>query len=225
MFHEMILLKWAHILARVYWLGGEWGVFQTSYNVVNRKLALDERRRHMETAYRIDILARSGIILLLPLGLHMGFLWGVQPLGGAWLTGMWVFVAAWWGLCLAAFFNHTNDTGITLTKWDERVRFIVIPALFITSVSSMLGHGPFGGAEGQLWYSAKVFIYAIALCIGLYLRFVMRAWQELFRILAKGPDAAVEARLEREMVQSRRVAYFYWVVILSVAFLGATKPF
>jgi hypothetical protein len=27
------------------------------------------------------------------------------------------------------------------------------------------------------------------------------------------------------MVQSRRVAYFYWVVILSVAFLGATKPF
>ena len=47
MFHEMILLKWAHILAMVYWLGGEWGVFQTSYNVVNRKLALDERRRHM----------------------------------------------------------------------------------------------------------------------------------------------------------------------------------
>ena len=43
MFHEMILLKWAHILAMVYWLGGEWGVFQTSYNVVNRKLALDER--------------------------------------------------------------------------------------------------------------------------------------------------------------------------------------
>ena len=73
MFHEMILLKWAHILAMVYWLGGEWGVFQTSYNVVNRKLALDERRRHMETAYRIDILARSGIILLLPLGLHLGF--------------------------------------------------------------------------------------------------------------------------------------------------------
>ena len=50
MFHEMILLKWAHILAMVYWLGGEWGVFQTSYNVINRKLALDERRRHMETA-------------------------------------------------------------------------------------------------------------------------------------------------------------------------------
>lgn len=224
-FNELALLRWLHILCMVYWLGGEWGVFQTSYNVINRKLPLDERRRHMETAYRIDILARTGIILLLPLGLHMGFLWGVQPLGGAWLTGMWVVAFAWWGLCLAAYFNHRNETGIKLTKLDEKVRFIVIPLLFITSVSSLLGHGPYAGGEGQLWYSAKIFLYGGALCIGLYLRFVMRAWQELFRILAAGPNAQAEARLEREMIQSKRVAYFYWVVILSIAFLGATKPF
>ena len=102
MFHEMILLKWAHILAMVYWLGGEWGVFQTSYNVVNRKLALDERRRHLETAYRIDILARSGIILLLPLGLHMGTFWGVQPFGGSWLVLFWALGLAWLALCWAA---------------------------------------------------------------------------------------------------------------------------
>lgn len=40
----------------VYWLGGEWGMFQTSFNVINQKLSMEERRRHMETAYRIDIL-------------------------------------------------------------------------------------------------------------------------------------------------------------------------
>ena len=44
---EIEVLRWLHILAMVYWLGGEWGVFQTSYNVVNPKLALDERRRHV----------------------------------------------------------------------------------------------------------------------------------------------------------------------------------
>lgn len=219
------VLRWLHIVCMVYWLGGEWGVFNTATYVCDRKLSMEERRRHMSTAYNIDILARSGIILLLPLGLHMGFLWGVQPLGGAWLTGMWVVAFAWWGLCLAAYFNHKNETGIKLTKLDERVRFVVIPLLFITSASSLLGHGPFAGGEGQLWYSAKIFLYGGALCIGLYLRFVMRAWQELFRILAAGPNAQAEARLEREMIQSKRVAYFYWVVILTIAFLGATKPF
>ena len=79
---EVLVLRWLHIIAMVYWLGGEWGVFQTSYNVINRNLSLEERRRHMETAYRIDILARTGIITLLPLGLHMGNIYGLQPYGG-----------------------------------------------------------------------------------------------------------------------------------------------
>jgi len=33
-----LVLKWAHIIAMVYWLGGEWGVFQTSYHVTNPSL-------------------------------------------------------------------------------------------------------------------------------------------------------------------------------------------
>lgn len=77
-----MVLKWAHIVAMVYWLGGEWGVFQTSYNVTNPKLTLEERKRHLETAYRIDILARTGIILLFPLGFHMGYMLGAHPWEG-----------------------------------------------------------------------------------------------------------------------------------------------
>ncbi len=219
------VLRWLHIVCMVYWLGGEWGVFNTSTYVVDRKLSMEERRRHMQTAYRIDILARSGIILLLPLGLNMGFYWGVQPLGGNWLVGMWVLALAWWGLCLAAFFYRDTDTGIRLTKIDESIRFVVIPVLMICSIGSLLGFGPFGTAEGQLWYSAKILLYSGALCIGLYLRFVMREWTVMFRVLAQGPNPQVEAKLEKELRRSKLVAYFYWVIILSVAFLGATKPF
>ncbi|MEC7291474.1 MAG: hypothetical protein VXW22_15430, partial [Pseudomonadota bacterium] len=58
--NELAILRWLHIVAMVYWLGGEWGVFQTSYKVVNPSLPLEERQRHMETAYRIDIMARTG---------------------------------------------------------------------------------------------------------------------------------------------------------------------
>ena len=64
-----LALKWAHIIAMVYWLGGEWGVFQTSYHVTNPNLSLEERRR------------------------HMGHNFGVQPLGGGWLVLMWILTA------------------------------------------------------------------------------------------------------------------------------------
>ena len=224
-FNELAVLRWVHIVCMVYWLGGEWGIFNLSRHIVNRTLPMEERRRHMETAYRIDILARSGIILLLPLGLHMGHFWGTQPLGGAWLAGMWVVALSWLGLCLAAFFYRESDTGIRLTMLDERVRFVLIPVLALCAISSLLGHGPFAAEAGQKWYSVKVFLYSGTLVIGLYLRFVMREWTMMFRELAKGPNPKVEATLERSLRISRFIAYCYWVIILSVAFMGAVKPF
>lgn len=225
MIHELILLKWAHILAMVYWLGGEWGVFQSSYNVINRALPLDERRRHMETAYRIDILARSGIILLLPLGLHMGAIWQMSPFGGRWLWLIWALGLSWLGLCWSAFFKRETAAGIRLTRIDEAVRFILIPLLAICAISSILGHGPFQGGEGTNWYATKILIYSGLLVIGLKLRFIMREWTTLFRKLDQGPDAQAETILERSIRTGRRLAYFYWIGIASVCLIGAAKSF
>lgn len=222
----LLVLKWFHILAMVYWLGGEWGVFQTSYNVINRKLPMAERRRHMETAYRIDILARTGILLLFPLGWHMGHYWGIQPYGGVWIVLVWIFFAIWLGICWAAFFARETDRGLRLTRIDERIRFVFIPVIMIAAISSLLGYGPFEAGSMQKWYSAKVLIFSLLLMIGLKLRFIMREWTELFRVLAANPDDhEAENTLERSIRVGRALAYVYWVGIASVAFLGAVKPF
>lgn len=92
-----LVLKWAHIIALVYRLGGEWGVFQTSYNVLNPRLSLEERRRHVETAYRIDILARTGILLLFPLGFQMGADLGANPFADL-VPVVWVLWLPWLAL-------------------------------------------------------------------------------------------------------------------------------
>ena len=222
---ELAVLRWLHIVSMVYWLGGEWGVFQTSFNIVNRKLSMDERRRHLETAYRIDILARTGILLLFPLGFHMGHFWGVQPFGGWALVTSWSIFSIWIALCWSAFIYRESDRGIKLTLIDERLRFIFIPALVISSVSSLLGYGPFIAEAGMRWFSVKLLIFSGLLVIGLYLRFVMREWTVIFRILGQKQDDMLEQKLERSIRTSRFIAYIYWIGILSVAFLGATKPF
>ncbi len=224
--HELSILRWVHILAMVYWLGGEWGVFQTSYHVTNPALALDERKRHMETAYRIDILARTGIVLLLPLGLHMGKLYGFVPLlEGAGVWWMWAFFAVWLAMTWTAFIKRETDIGIAVTKVEEVLRYPLIAALFVLAFLSFGGSGPIVSGEANLWYPSKMALYAFALCIGLFLRVVMRRWTARFRILAAGPDAAQEAALAREIGQARIAAYIYWVTIASVCFLGAVKPF
>jgi len=222
MIPTLLILKWAHIIAMVYWLGGEWGVFQTSYHVTNPRLSLEERRRHMETAYSIDILARLGIIQLLPIGLHIGYLCGTQPLGGGWLVLMWILTAGWIGLALAAFVKRGTDAGLRLTIWDDRIRYVLIPALAGLATWSLLTDFPFQ----QNWYAAKILIYSGLLVIGLILRFVMRHWTLTFRQLATaGPNAELEAKLTREINFSRKLAYIYWIGIGTVAFIGVTKFF
>lgn len=83
------------------------------------------------------------------------------------------------------------------------------------------------GHEGasQKWYSIKILLFGGALIIGLLLRFIMREWSALFRILAAGENTEVEDRLEQSIRLGRGLAYLYWITILCVAFLGCTKPF
>jgi hypothetical protein len=216
-----ILLKWAHIIAMAYWLGGEWGVFNASKPITNTSLSLEERQRHMETAYRIDILPRTGIILLLPLGLHMGAIGNYQPLHGPWIVGMWIFVAIWLSTTYGAYFNRGTDLGLKLTKIDEAVRYVVVPALLIFGIYSLFEGAPFT----QPWYAAKVALYGVALIIGLLLRFIMRNWVLLFRAIAAGPNPEAEAKLDRQLAFGRGLAYIYWVNIATVAWFGVAKPY
>ena len=223
--NELAILRWLHIIAMVYWLGGEWGVFQTSYKVVNPKLSLEERGRHMETAYRIDILARTGIISLLPLGLHMGHLWGVQPLGGVWLVGLWIAWAIWMAITWGAFSWRNTPRGNVLSLLEDWTRYLLIPTLIIAGLASLLGYGPFEAGQGQQWYSAKVLTYGSLLIIGVILRLIMHEWRALVPVLAQGDNPAVEARLNRSIQLGRSVAYLYWIGIMATAFFGAVKPF
>ena len=47
----------------------------------------------------------------------------------------------------------------------------------------------------------------------------------VLKLAVGGPNAELEAKLTREINLSRKLAYVYWTLILSIAFIGVTKPF
>ena len=103
------------------------------------------------------------------------------------------------------------------------MRFVLIPVMVISSVSSLLGYGPFNVGPMQYWFSIKILLYSVTLMIGLKLRFIMREWTTLFGVLAEGPNQETENQLEKSLALGKRLAYFYWITIASVPFSGATK--
>ena len=164
-------------------------------------------------------------LLLFPIGMHMGWYYGIQPWGGTFLVAMWVFFAAWLSLTWAGFIFRETDRGLLITKLDERIRFVFIPLILVAAIASLLGLGPFEAMPGQRWFSYKVLIFAGLLILGLKLRFIMREWTELFRVLALNPaDSQAEETLEKSIRVGRGIPYVYWIGIGTVAFLGAVKP-
>jgi hypothetical protein len=75
----------------------------------------------------------------------------------------------------------------------------------------------------QYWFSIKILLYSVTLMIGLKLRFIMREWTTLFRVLAMGRIRRPRTSWRRVLALGKRLAYFYWITIASVAFFGATK--
>lgn len=223
--YELAILRWLHILCMVYWLGGEWGIFQTAYKATNPKLSAAVRSRHMDTIFRIDVLARIGIVSLLPLGLHMGRFWGVQPYGGVWLWLIWLFWLVWVTITLLSFFGRGTARQEVYKKMEDWTRYTLIPILLIFSISSLLGYGPFEAAEGQKWFASKMLILGCLFIIGVCLRIILYGWLKYLAILSKGPNPEVEKAFAKSVRLGRATAILYWLGIATAGFLGSVKPF
>ncbi|MFZ5608876.1 MAG: hypothetical protein ACOY99_04610 [Pseudomonadota bacterium] len=220
--YEHDILRWLHVIAFGYWIGGELGVFHAAHMIVNPALPLDERLRHMEVAYRIDIVHRFAIIYLLGLGLQMGHDLGIQPLGGAWLAGMWALIGVWTWLTWMTFAKRGSDLGLLLTRIDDRIRYVLMPLLIAVGIVSLVTGGPLGAK----WYAVKVTLFGALFAIGLFMRRMMQRWIVFFRQMkTQGPSQEIENALTRDMRIGVRLAYVYWIGIITVAFFGVVKPF
>lgn len=199
-FEQLDSLRWVNILALVYWLGGEWGVFQTSYHVTSSSLSLEERKTaHVNRlshryprahGYRLSVPARSAHGPYLRLSSDTGRGRDHPDVG---------FFLTWLGMTWAAFIKRETDIDIRITRKEELLRYPLIAGIVLLSVMAYVGQGPVEVGQGTFWYPTKMILYAFALCIGLFLRYVMRQWTVYFRALAAGPDAAIQAKLDKEI--------------------------
>lgn len=164
--------------------------------------------RHMDTAYRIDIMAHRDYVVAAA-GSSYGLYLRHTAAGRGALTAMWIVYVLWFALTWAAFANRNKPVGAKLYLIEDWTRYLLIPTLIITAITSLMGYGPFSADIGERWYSAKVLTFGLALIIGVILRLVMNEWQDKFKILAAGPDAAVEAKLAKSISIGRGVAYIY----------------
>jgi len=216
-----LLLVVAHVLLFAYWLGADWGVYVTSRYVADQKLSLEERRRFLQAAFRIDLLPRVSFTMLLPVGVHIAAYYGAWPFPAAFVPAVWLFAIVWMLLNVLGYLRAGTPTGDRLRGWDQSIRLVMAPVLVGIGLWSLVTGSPIA----PLFIAFKVAVFGIMIIVGLVLRAIMKNWAVGFRRLAaEGPSAAVDTIFRGSLRRARYVAYLMWSLSAVMAVLGVVKP-
>jgi len=212
-----LILKFLHVLLFAYWLGPDWGVFVNGRRVANPELSREERLRFLKASVAIDIFPRSSIVLLIAVGLTLAGAAGYISLGPVWLGLIWVVAALW--LVLVWFTGYILQPGPLKSRFDA-----VHVALRHAVTAILLGVGVYslvvGNPVATRWLAAKLILVAILIALGSVLRVIVGSWVRDLTGVA-GSDGAIA----RSYPYTRKLVISFWLVSISIAFLGVTRFF
>lgn len=209
-----------HVLLFAYWLGADWGVFVTSRYVANPELPMDERRRFLQAAFRIDLMPRMAFTLLLPVGLQLASFYGLWSPTGPFMIAVWILGIAWLVLNINGYRRMGSPAGDRIRMIDTRIRMVMAPVLIGIGLWSLATDDPIP----HTFIAAKILVFGLMIVVGLILRHIMRAWAEGFRRLAtEGRSPEVDALFTDSLARARWIAFGMWSLSGVMVVLGVAK--
>lgn len=218
---EYSLLLLAHLVLFAYWLGGDVGVFYSSYRVCDPALGKEARLTALRIMMWIDMIPRYCLVLILPVGLSIAALLGWWTAPAGFVTGAWIAALGWLWLVWAVHHWQGKPLSDTLRRVDLAVRIAVIVGLLYVGVSGLAGTGP----VNQPWLAAKLVLFAALVFCGLMIRVMIGPFGPVFgRIVQGGSTPELEAKLAATMNRARPFVVAIWIGLVAAAYLGAVKP-
>ena len=144
--NEIALFKLAHTISFAYWLGMDLGVFYTSYFVANPKLSPEVRATTARILFALDQGPRICMTMVLPLGIHLAWRYGIFRFDAAIMALIWVVCFAWLAMVITLHFAAPSPRKTLLTRFDFLFRIavatllIAVGALALASSQLALPH-------------------------------------------------------------------------------------
>jgi hypothetical protein len=220
-FDSYFLLKLAHILLFVYWLGGDIGVFYSATFVRNGAVHLEGRRTALKILVWVDQIPRYCLVLMLPVGYTLASRVGVVRLPPAFLALLWVIGFAWLWMVWAIHHHQGTPLGERLRRIDLAWRFILAAGLLFDAWQGF-------ARTGHLltdWISLKFVIFALLIGCGIMIRLRgAPSAPALRQIFATGSTPELEATVLRTAGRTRPFVLAIWALLVVAAYVGISKP-
>lgn len=215
--NEYLLLKFAHIIAFVYWLGGDLGTFIASRYVVNDTLGTEARATALKIMLACDQGPKLAMPLILPLGIHMTAITGMMQLPAWGLALVWLLAAIWFTNVLVLYFNEGKAFTQRLSKADLVFRIAVVIALVAVALVG-LGESSLIAAN---WVSWKLLVFAALVSCGIAIRINLKPFVPAFvKLMSEGPSEPVNAAMRNSVARCRPFVWTIWAGLFLNAAIG-----
>lgn len=212
-----LCLKLLHLLALVYWLGGDLGTFLSSRLVVDSSLTPAQR----QVALRIMLACDQGPKLGMPLIFPLGF--SVAALGHVIEPPMWLHLTVW-GVALLWFANvnylyFSTDAAAKarMTTIDLWFRVLLVALLLAIGIGALTGAGLFHAD----WLAAKIIVFALLVSCGIHIRLQLKPFVPAFvQLITGGSTPAIEQTLRQCIARCRPAVFLIWAGLIVNSALG-----
>ena len=213
--NEYLLLKFLHIIAFVYWLGGDLGTFLASRQVVNPDNSPQSRHVALKIMLACDMGPKLAMPLILPLGLHLAYLGGTLPLTG-WQMGLaWAVALYWFSVVMALYLNEGKPFTAKLSQLDLYFR-IVMAALLLAWGAYQLIEGP-----AAAWAAWKLIVFAAMVCCGIAIRINLKPFVPAFgTMMSEGASRETDGTMALSISRCRPWVWCIWGGLFLNAALG-----
>ena len=212
-----LLLKFAHLLAFVYWLGGDLGTFLASRHVVNDQHSPEARHVALKIMLACDMGPKLAMPLILPLGVQLAVTMNLASLPGWVMPALWAVALYWFGVVMILHLKEGQPIAVRLAGIDLYFRIIVALCLLAWGVSELAGGLWLVGD----WLAIKVIIFALMVGCGIGIRLFLKPFGPAFAsMLGNGPSADSNLAMHRAIARCRPLVWAIWAGLFVNAALG-----
>ena len=215
--NEFLLLKFAHIIAFVYWLGGDLGTFLSSRQVTNRNISAESRQVALKIMLACDMGPKLAMPLILALGVHLAWLGGMLPASASIVGLVWLVSLYWFSVVMVLFVNEGKPFTILLSKIDFYFRVVVVLVILAWAAGILLG------AAGQAahWAAWKLLVFAALVSCGIAIRIHLKPFLPAFLdMVNSGANETSNRAMEKSLANCRPFVWCIWAGLLLNAALG-----
>ena len=214
---DYMIIKFLHLVGFAYWLGGDLGVFHSSYWVANPKNSPEVRVAAAKILFWLDQVPRICMTMMLPLGLHLAWRAGLLGFPGTVMALIWLGAFGWLSLVIYLHVAEASPTKILLTSFDFWFRLVLSLSLLGTGAAALFG----GAFDLPYWVAIKLMIFGALVGLGLTVRIRLKPFGPAFANIAQGKGTADDDEaIKRSLGGTRPLVVAIWAGLFLSAALG-----